>query len=47
MTVVEVRSYSSFWGNTSTESETKAPGSAARRISPVRRSWSGFAKEWR
>ena len=43
MTVVEVRSYSSFWGSTSTESETKAPGSISRRIAPVRRSWAGLA----
>ena len=43
MVVVDVRSYSSFCGSTSTESEMNAPGSISRRISPVRRSWSGLA----
>ena len=43
MTVVEVRSYSSFWGSTSTESEMKAPGSTSRSTSPVRCSWAGLA----
>jgi hypothetical protein len=43
MTVVLVRSYSRISGSTSTDSDTNAPGSAARSISPARRSWAGLA----
>src|SRR5436853_400575 len=46
MTVVLVRSYSRYSRSTSWESERYVSGSAARRTSPMRASWSGLAQEW-
>ena len=40
-TVVLVRSYSRISGSTSTDRETKTPGSVRRSSSPMARSWSG------